>query len=97
MKTVEIGVYQFNELSESAKKKQGNGIAQEPVRTRFGLNALLKTWRRIGKILGIDIDNIYFFRFQFTRRWSLFEGYYSYQKEVQKGPAICTTRQRNCI
>lgn len=84
MKTVEIGVYQFNELSESAKEKAREWYRSGAGQDSFWSECVIEDVKEIGKILGIDIDNIYFSGFSSQGDGACFEGYYSYQKGSAK-------------
>lgn len=81
--TKTFNVYAFDELSDEAKKK-----ALENSRS---INIDYDWWRfiyddaiEIGKILGIDIDEIYFSGFASQGNGACFEGHYSYAKESVK-------------
>ena len=83
MQTITKEVYTFDELDDSAK---------EVARGWYRTSALEYDWwdctfehaKEIGKILGIDIDKIYFSIFASQGDGACFEGHYSYAKGSAK-------------
>jgi len=80
MKTVEIAVYQFNELSDSAKETAREWYRSTNGEDTFWSDCVFEDAKEIGLKMGIDIDKIYFSGFSSQGDGACFEGYYSYQK-----------------
>jgi hypothetical protein len=83
MKTIEIKLYQFSELSESAKNKA--------IEKMYDINTehdwfdfVFEDAKEIGKLIGIEIDDIYFSGFSSQGDGACFEGNYSYEKECTR-------------
>lgn len=79
MRTIKTTVYTFDELSDEAK--------QSAIDNNRDINIDYEWWDyiyndtiEIGKILGIDITNIYFSGFSSQGDGACFEGGYSYKK-----------------
>lgn len=82
MRTVEHNLYQFNELSDSAKER-----AREWYRTTFDYewwDFVYDDAKEVGKVLGIDISNIYFSGFSSQGDGAQFMGDYEYRKGASK-------------
>ena len=82
MRTVEHNLYQFDELSDSAKER-----AREWYRTTFDYewwDFVYDDAKEIGKILGIDISEIYFSGFWSQGDGAQFTGDYKYHKGASK-------------
>lgn len=77
-------VYSFSELSEEAK--------EHTLEKQYDINVDGYDWwdgdfddfKAIGKILGIDIDNVYFSGFSSQGDGACFEGNYEYKKGMRK-------------
>lgn len=86
MRAQTVMLYQFNELSESAKEK---------AREWYRMNCLDYEWwdctiaeyKEFGALLGIEIDNIYFSGFYSQGDGACFTGAYSYRKGWKKALA----------
>lgn len=83
MRTIRIKLYKFNELSKEAK--------QTAIEKLYDINTDYDWWdytyedaKEIGKLMGIDIDEIYFSGFSSQGDGACFEGNYSYNKECVK-------------
>ena len=76
-------VYKFDELSESAKQKAIEDYRQEGFDYDW-YDAVYEDAKQIGKILGIEIDNIYFSGFSNQGDGACFEGKYAYIKGSAK-------------
>lgn len=83
MRIMEVRLFTFDELSDAAKEK---------ARQSYREGALDYEWydfvyddaKRVGKILGIEIDKIWFSGFWSQGDGACFEGSYSYAKESSK-------------
>lgn len=85
MKTIQqtVTVYSFNELDESTQAQVlGN---MRDINTDYAWwNYTYETMTTVGKMLGINIDNIYFSGFYSQGDGALFTGSYSYNKGWRK-------------
>lgn len=80
MKTIEVKLFKFSELSEEAKQtaienwrnNQNNDDFQ------FAAESIIDDAKEIGKLLGIDISNIYYSGFYSQGDGACFEGHYRY-------------------
>lgn len=79
MRIKKTKIYPFDELSEEAKEKA--------VENLYNINVDYEWWdfvyedtREVGKLMGIDIDNIYFSGFSSQGDGACFEGDYEYKK-----------------
>jgi len=84
MRIKETKVYQFSELSEEAKAKALDKCRHWNVDDSFWYESIIDDVKDIGKILGIDIDNIYFSGFSNQGDGACFEGRYTYAKGAAK-------------
>lgn len=83
-RTVCKEVYKFNELSEDIQGKV--------VEKHYNINVEFDDWyeftiddaKEIGKLMGIEIKNIYFSGFSSQGDGACFEGYYEYEREGLK-------------
>jgi hypothetical protein len=73
-RVTETTVYQFDELSDEAKEKAREWYRQGNVTTRFWSECTIDDAKEIGKLLGMDIDNIYFSGFWSQGDGACFEG-----------------------
>ena len=80
MKTVTIQMYQFNDLSDTAKEKVLENFRDINVGFDGWSDDATEDAEEIGRILGIDIENIYFSGFSSQGDGACFEGRYSYRK-----------------
>lgn len=83
MKTIEINLYSFDELSQDAQEKV--------IDKNYDINIDHEWWdstyedaKSIGKIMGIEISNIYFSGFSSQGDGACFEGFYQYRKNSVK-------------
>lgn len=83
MRIKETKVYPFDELPEDAKEKA--------VEKLYDINVNYEWWdsvyedaKEVGKLMGIDIDNIYFSGFSSQGDGACFEGDYEYKKNSVK-------------
>lgn len=83
MRTITTEVYKFEELDEETQERV--------IENNRDINVDYQWWdfiyddvKKIGKILGINIKNIYFSRFYSQGDGACFEGSYSYAKESVK-------------
>ena len=79
MKTKEINVYSFEELSESAKEKAREWYRNGNLDYEWW-DFVYEDAKTIGALMGIDIDKIYFSGFWSQGDGACFEGYYQYKK-----------------
>ena len=72
-------VYQFNELSDEAKDKAIENYRQAGFDYEWW-NYIFEDAKRMGVLMGITVDNIYFSGFSSQGDGACFEGSYEYQK-----------------
>ena len=72
-------VYQFNELSDEAKDKAIENYRQDGFDYEWW-NYIFEDAKRMGALMGITVDNIYFSGFSSQGDGACFEGSYEYQK-----------------
>ncbi|HVW99689.1 MAG TPA: hypothetical protein VHA52_04485 [Candidatus Babeliaceae bacterium] len=82
--TVSTDVYKFDELSDEAKQVAIQGYREGSQDFDFAAEHILDDFKEIGKIIGIDIDNIYFSGFYSQGDGACFEGDYRYKKNSVK-------------
>lgn len=78
MKTIETKVYNFDELSDDAKEK-ARQWCRENDDFSFHAESVLEDAKECAKLIGIDIDNIYYSGFSSQGDGACFEGAYSYK------------------
>lgn len=78
--TIKKDIYQFNELSDSAKETARDWYREGNLNYEWW-DFIYEDTKRIGNILGIDIDDIYFSGFSCQGDGACFTGFYSYAKE----------------
>ncbi len=78
-----VKVYEYDELSDEAKKKAREEL--QDINTDFYWSECT-IWdsQDIGKLMGIDIENIYFTGFGSQGDGACFEGHYAYKKGSAK-------------
>lgn len=81
---IETTVYAFDELSEEAKEKARNWLREGNCEDSFWHECVIDDAKECGKIIGIDIDHIYFRGFWSQGDGACFEGSYRYQKGAAK-------------
>lgn len=81
MKTIELKLYEFEELSDEAKEK-----AREWFRSghEFDHEYIIEDVKNIGELMGISIDNVYYSGFWSQGDGACFEGSYKYAKDSVK-------------
>lgn len=82
-RTIEKTVYQYSELSEEAKEKARNWY-KEGATDYDWHEFIFDDEKEAGKILGINIDKIYFSGFSCQGDGACFEGSYGYAKQAVK-------------
>lgn len=80
MKTKTVKVYQFNELSEKAKEQARAWMRESMQGDEFYAEGVIDDAKAIGKLMGIDISNVYYSGFYSQGDGACFEGSYSYAK-----------------
>ena len=82
MKTItkEYQVFYFDELSDEAKEKAIEKAREWACTDDFWHDFLIDDAKEIGRIIGIDIKNIYFSGFSSQGDGACFEGSYEYRK-----------------
>lgn len=75
-----LTTYQFNELSEDAQEKALEKYWDWNVDDSWWSDFIIDDTKEIAKIIGIDIDNIFFSGFWSQGDGACFEGSYSYAK-----------------
>ena len=79
MKTITKTLYEFNDLSEDAKEKAREWYREGALDYEW-YDTVYEDAKTIGKLMGIDIDNIYFSGFWSQGDGACFEGSYEYVK-----------------
>ena len=79
MRTIETTVYQFHELSDEAKEKAREWYRRESDDSDFS-ECVIYDAKECGRIIGIDIDKVYFSGFCLQGDGACFEGSYRYAK-----------------
>jgi len=77
--TIEVTYYKFDELSEAAKEHAIEKLSDINVDFEWH-DFTIDDIKTIGKIIGIDIDNVYFSGFSSQGDGACFEGHYAYKK-----------------
>lgn len=83
MRSIEINLYKFNELSEDAQKKAIEKLRDVNIHSDWH-DSVYEDAKQIGQILGIHINNIYFSGFCSQGDGACFTGSYSYSKKAHK-------------
>jgi len=84
MRVKEIKLYKFDELSEEAKEKAIEKLYDINVDDSYWYECTIDDAKEIGKLMGIDISNIYFSGFSSQGDGACFEGKYTYRKNSVK-------------
>lgn len=84
MRIIETQAYQFTELSEQAKQKALDKAREWQADDNFWHEYVIDDAKEIGKLLGIDIDKIYFSGFSSQGDGACFTGHYEYVKGAAK-------------
>jgi len=77
-------VYLFRELSENAQQKALEKLWEINVDSEFWYECIIEDAKEVGKLMGIDINNIYFSGFWNQGDGACFEGNYEYRKNSAK-------------
>lgn len=77
--TKQTEIYRFDELSESAKENAVRRYAETGMDYEWH-DCVIEDAKEIGKILGIDIDKVYFSGFWSQGDGACFDGSYEYKK-----------------
>jgi len=83
METIKTTVYNFDELSDTAKDRAREWWREASQHDEWW-EYTYEDAKTIGALMGIEIENIYFSGFSCQGDGALFEGYYSYRKESVK-------------
>lgn len=78
---VETKVFQFAELSDAAKESALESLYNINTEDSFWYECVIEQITDAGKMLGIDIDNVYFSGFSSQGDGAQFTGSYSYAKQ----------------
>lgn len=84
MRNITTTVYKFSELSDEAKEKAIANLSSINVDYDSWSEGVIEDATTIGKIIGIDIDKIYFSGFSSQGDGACFSGSYSYEKNSVK-------------
>lgn len=84
MRTIEINLYKYNELTDEAAKERARDWYRQGHLDYEWWDHVYDMAKEAGAILGIDIDNIYFSGFWSQGDGACFEGSYSYRKGWRK-------------
>jgi hypothetical protein len=87
MRPYTIMLYQFDELTDAAKEAARQWWRTSSERDGFWSETVIDDAKEIGKLLGIDIDNIYFSGFSRQGDGAQFTGTYYYNKGAAKAVA----------
>lgn len=82
--TKSVTAFKFNELSEKAKDKVLERFYNINVDDNYWYEGVIEDSKTIGKIIGIDITNIFFSGFSSQGDGACFEGEYRYKKGCLK-------------
>ena len=85
METRTYKVYDLNELNEAAKKNALTLVRQNIFSDSFWSEHVIEDAKQCAKVLGIDIENIYWSGFWSQGDGAMFEGYYAYVKGSVNG------------
>lgn len=77
MKIIETKVFEFDELSESAKENARNWYREGDDFSIYA-DSVIDDAKEIGRLMGIDIKTVYYSGFSSQGDGACFEGYYSY-------------------
>ena len=80
MKTIETKVYSFEELSDDAKETAMQDFRESNLDYDWSEYTIEDT-KEVGKIIGIDVDKVYFSGFWSQGDGACFEGSYCYSKD----------------
>src|SRR3990167_3827578 len=80
METIEVKVYQFDELNEEAKEKARAWFREGNQNDSFYAESVIDDAKQIGKLMGIDISKVYYSGFWSQGDGACFEGSYAYKK-----------------
>jgi len=80
MRTIETKVYPFDELSKEAQQKAIENLYDINIQFHDWWDHTCEDAKEIGKLMGIDIENIYFSGFSSQGDGACFEGSYTYEK-----------------
>jgi hypothetical protein len=83
MRTIEMQAYKFSELNDTAKQKALDKCREWQTDDRWW-EYVYDDAKEIGKIMGIDIERIYFSGFYSQGDGACFEGHYEYVKGATK-------------
>lgn len=83
MRTQTIAIYQFSELSESAKETARQWYRENALDFEWW-DCLVEDWKNLADLIGIEIDKIYFSGFCSQGDGACFEGAYSYRQGWRK-------------
>lgn len=84
MKTIEVNTYSFSELSDDIKEAVINNFRDISTDYYDWYEDTIYDAKEIGKLIGIDIDKIYFSGFSSQGDGACFEGSYCYEKQSVK-------------
>lgn len=77
-------IYKFNELSETAKDRAREWYREGMAHDNYFAECVIDDAKEVGRLLGIEIENIYFSGFSSQGDGACFEGSYRYQKGAAK-------------
>lgn len=99
MKTIAttINAYTFSELSDKAKDKARQYHADAYMSDGFWYECIIENAKEVGKILGFDIDKIYFSGFWSQGDGAIWIGHYRYAKGSPAEVAKCTGNDSELI
>lgn len=97
MKTITINTYTFPELSEKAKDKARQYHADAYMSDGFWYECTIEDAKEVGKILGFDIEDIYFSGFSSQGDGSSWTGGYEYVKGAPAAVASYTGNDAELI
>jgi hypothetical protein len=84
MKTHTVTTYSFDELSETAKQHAIDANRERNVNDSYWHEHIIENTKEIGRLMGIEIDDMYFSGFASQGDGACFTGRYSYAKGAVK-------------
>ena len=84
MKTITTKVYTLDELAEEAKEKAREWYRQGMTFPEERGDWIIEDVKEIGKLMGIDVRNVYYSGFSSQGDGACFEGFYIYRKQGAK-------------
>lgn len=84
MRTIEKTVYQFDELTDGTKEKARDWFRESVFSESYDWEWVYEDAKECGRLMGIEVDKIYFSGFSSQGDGACFEGSYKYRKGAAK-------------